>query len=37
MDTRLFNMLHHATNKGLAFRVTQAVDIALNGVIQESV
>ena len=37
MDTCLLDMLHHATNKGLAFRVPQAVDITLDGVIQKAV
>ena len=37
MHARLFYMLHHTTNKGLARHIPDAIDIALDGVIQKSV
>ena len=37
MHPGLLNMFHHATNKGLARHIPDAIDIALYGVIQKSV
>ena len=37
MHAGLFNVLHDATNEGFAFRVANAVYVALNGVVQETI
>ena len=37
MNARLLNVLHHPADEGFAFGVAQAIDIALDGVVQETV
>ena len=37
MHAGLFNVLHDAANEGFAFRVANAINIALNGVVQETI